>query len=128
MEATTDKIIERVAYIALREDCGFNELAPVKQPEVPREIFDYNLMTASDKRKFLETCPDFFKTGVGSRHINGIFMSQETTRRNFRWLMEMRDIFSRRGDAAAVTKVNNRIAQFDVSAVFDPQEDVDWNA
>lgn len=119
MDETTDyqKRIVRLAYIALREDCGFDELVPVDDPKMPTEVYNYTLMTPNDKERFYAKMPEFFRNGIGARYYHGIIVARETTRRNFQWLLDMRDIFQAREDAAAIKKVNDRLLKFDVEEI-----------
>lgn len=111
------KKLVRLAYIALRDDCGFNELIPIDDPQTPTEVYNYNLLTPSEKDKFCAKFPDFWRDGIGGRYLHGINYARETTRRNFQWLLEMRDVFQAREDISAVKKVNDRLAMFDVEEV-----------
>jgi hypothetical protein len=116
----SEQVERHCAFIAVRDDCGFNELIPVKAPYMPDSLRAYNRLSKNDQNKFRAADTSYFSNdGEGGRFYAATSNAQFMTERNLKWLKRMKAIFDKDGAVNASRKVQHRIDQF--TAANDPQ-------
>ncbi len=103
-----------LAYIAVQDKYGFNEIAPIRNPYMPPSLRAYQSMNMTEKNAFLQQVRDFFMiNGEAGKYYGEVSFAKNKTRANLVWLKRMKSIFTKDGDVSMAQKVQNRIYEFD---------------
>lgn len=109
-----------LAYLAVNEKYGFNELRPARLPSMPKTLITYRSFSEQEKDKFRLLNPGYFRDGgEGGEYYRKLRDANVVTERNLEWLKRMKAIFEAEKDQPLVEKVQNRIYEFDEMAVME---------
>lgn len=103
---------KELAYVAIQEDHGFNNLVPQRIPQAPFSLDVFKKMTDEEKKQFLFRNPDYFKGGDGGIYLDIKDKAETQTLSNKLWLIKIRKIFQDIGDEASFKKVDDRLVMF----------------
>jgi hypothetical protein len=109
------EIEAKLAFIAVKDVNGFDELRKVICPQKPQAVIAYERLSEMDKIRFLQANPNFFRSdGEGGKFYEAKTYAIHITKRNIEWLKRMKEIFEKANVVPFVQKVQERINEFDV--------------
>lgn len=107
------EFLENMAYMAIQDKYGFNDLRPHLLPTAPYELVEFENLPYEEKKKRRDELYETFK-------IKKYFeQKQEIELKNissYKWLCEIRAVIKKKGDPVALNKVQQRIYEFEENA------------
>ena len=109
--------VERNRQVALWAcDVGFDELKPVKQPEIPVKVQEYYNLFDKDRKKMNDNPEKYAKFWLDDevmKYFSNRNFSVRQTKDNERWLKQIR-LWLSRDDTEQLEKINDRLLEFNV--------------
>lgn len=108
----SQELDKELAYVAIQEEHGFNELVLQRLPLPPYSYESFLKMSDEDKKQFLFKNADYFREGEGGVYSNARSKVINENYSNIQWLTKIMNIFEICGDIENMTKVENRLEMF----------------
>lgn len=109
-QITLANFLENMAYMAIQDKYGFNELRPHPLPTAPYQLTELESLAFEEKQKVRNKVYETPKIQIYLRQKREIELKNIS---NYRWLCEIRDILKKKNDPLALDKVQQRIYDFE---------------